>query len=68
MIKKVRIDKKKIKLFKIKLNSESNSEIPVYDTCNIIRKKIKSYLKSFNITRVGFLRAIKETHLKKRKF
>jgi hypothetical protein len=39
MVKKVRTDKKQIKLSEIKLNSESDGEIPAYNTGNIVRKK-----------------------------
>ena len=67
MVKKVRTDKKQVELFKIKRDGESDGEVPVYDTCDIVRKKIKSYLKSSNITRAGFLRANGETHRKKKK-
>jgi hypothetical protein len=50
MVKKVGINKKQVNLFEIKLDEESDGEVPIYKTCNIIYKKIKSYLKSFNIT------------------
>lgn len=68
MVKKVGIDRKYVDLFEIKLDGESDGEVPVYETCDAVRKKINTYLKSSNITRAGFLRAIGETHPKKKKF
>ncbi len=68
MVKKVRTDKKQVDLFEIKLDGEYDGEVPVYETCDAVRKKIKNYLKISNITRAGFLRAIGETHPKKKKF
>ena len=42
----------------IHLDGEESKEVPIYDTCNEIRKKIAAYLRGPGITQAGFLREL----------
>ncbi len=42
----------------IELETKSDGMVPVYDTCDEVRKKINAYLKQPAMTQAAFLRAI----------
>ncbi|KAI1847547.1 hypothetical protein JX265_000798 [Neoarthrinium moseri] len=42
----------------IKLDGEDEGEVPVFDTCDEIRKKIRAFLRKDGITNAAYLRAI----------
>ena len=52
----------------IQLDGESDGQVPVYDTCDEVRRKIRAYLTNPNVTQAGFLRAIAQTHPEGKKF
>ncbi|KAL3418160.1 calcineurin is a calcium-dependent [Phlyctema vagabunda] len=45
-------------LSSIQLEGEADMEVPVYETCDEVRKKITAYLREPGITQAGFLRDI----------
>ncbi|OJJ58818.1 hypothetical protein ASPSYDRAFT_31454 [Aspergillus sydowii CBS 593.65] len=45
----------------VSLPGEAQGEVPVYDTCDEIRKKIKAVLRDPNMTRAAFCREISKT-------
>ncbi|KAI8964471.1 hypothetical protein F5Y11DRAFT_86999 [Daldinia sp. FL1419] len=42
----------------IKLDGEDTQSVPVYDTCDEVRKKIRAFLRNPNITQAAFCRTI----------
>jgi hypothetical protein len=46
----------------IHLDGEAGLNVPVYDTCDEIRKKISAYLREPGVTQAGFLREIAKTY------
>lgn len=40
----------------VQLEGESTQEVPIHDSCDEVRKKIRAYLKLPNVTQAGFLR------------
>ncbi|KAE8348694.1 hypothetical protein BDV28DRAFT_142936 [Aspergillus coremiiformis] len=46
----------------IHLPGEAEGEVPVYDTCDVVRKKIRAHLRVPNVTQAGFLREIVKTY------
>ncbi len=59
--KKAKVAKPNVDLFNvdnIELDGEDSHEVPVYDTCDTIRRKIRAHLKRDRVTQAGFLRAI----------
>jgi hypothetical protein len=46
----------------IQLEGEEDNEVPVYDTCDETRKKIRAYLARPDITQAGFCREIAKTY------
>ena len=52
----------------ITIEGESNGKVPIYDSCDEVRKKINAYLKNPAMTQAGFLRAIAQTHPEGKKF
>lgn len=49
---------KKVDVSEIQLEGEDNDSVPIYDTCDDIRRKIAAYLREPNVTQAGFLREI----------
>jgi hypothetical protein len=75
-LKGVKIPKKKVKkaeeaaqndVSAIHLDGEAEGAVPVYDSCDEIRKKIRAYLAKAGISQVGFLRDIAKTYMDGRK-
>ncbi len=71
----IKIPRKKVKALKgesatantaavdtITLDGEENLSVPVYDSCDEIRRKIRAYLMQPNVTQAGFLREIAKTY------
>jgi hypothetical protein len=52
----------------IHLDGESDGEVPVFETCDEVRRKIRAYLTEPSVTQAGFLRAIAQTHPEGKKF
>ena len=46
----------------IRLEGEEDLSVPVYDTCDEIRKKIGAYLRKPGVTQAGFLREIAKAY------
>ncbi|KAA8577044.1 hypothetical protein EYC84_007058 [Monilinia fructicola] len=69
--KKAKISKeeeeKKFDVSAIKLDGESTTSVPVYDTCDEIRKKISAYLREPGVTQAAFLREIAKTYPEEKK-
>lgn len=42
----------------IELGGEDDESVPIYDTCDEIRRKIAAYLREPNVTQTGFLREL----------
>lgn len=61
-------EEKKHDMSGIHLDGESDGDIPVYDTCDEVRKKIRAHLAMPSVTQAGFLRAIADTHPEGKKF
>ncbi|KAI1387139.1 uncharacterized protein F4822DRAFT_429900 [Hypoxylon trugodes] len=51
-------EKKAMDVDDIKLDGEETEEVPVYDTCDEIRKEIRAFLRKPNISQAGFCREI----------
>ena len=49
---------KKLDVSGVKLDGEEHGSIPVYDTCDEIRRKIAAYLRNPNVTKAGFNREL----------
>ena len=45
----------------VELEGEDNESVPVYDTCDEIRRKIAAHLREPDVTQAGFLRELAET-------
>ncbi|KAE8444566.1 hypothetical protein EG329_014490 [Mollisiaceae sp. DMI_Dod_QoI] len=67
----IKMPKKKVKpaeeaakndVSSIHLEGEADQTVPVYDTCDEIRKKISAYLREPGVTQAGFLREIAKTY------
>ena len=58
--KKVKKDEeiRKLDVSGIELGGEDDESVPVYDTCDEIRRKIAAYLREPNVTQTGFLRGL----------
>ncbi|RYP46569.1 hypothetical protein DL768_007251 [Monosporascus sp. mg162] len=50
----------------IRLEGEDQQVVPVYDTCDEVRKKIRAFLKKADVTQAAFCRAIGESFPEKR--
>lgn len=50
----------------ITLGGEESGHVPVYDTCDEIRKKIRAFLKRADVTQAGLCRAIAASYPEKR--
>jgi hypothetical protein len=46
----------------INLDGEEDGEVPVYDTCDEVRKKIRAYLAGPSVTQAAFCREISKTY------
>lgn len=65
----IKISKKKVKkedqknddVSGIALDGEEDTDVPVWDTCDEVRKKIQAYLRDPGVTQAGFLREIART-------
>lgn len=56
-------ESKALDLSGVELEGESTEEVPIHESCDEMRKKIRAYLKLPNITQAGFLReAVKAFH------
>ncbi|KAF4630038.1 hypothetical protein G7Y89_g8109 [Cudoniella acicularis] len=53
---------KKTDVSGIELEGEEEEEVPVYDTCDEVRKKIRAYLADPSVTQAGFCREISKTY------
>lgn len=51
----------------VKLDGETSDDVPIYDTCDEVRKKISAYLRQPGVTQAGFLREIAKTYTDGRK-
>ncbi|TVY20105.1 hypothetical protein LARI1_G001947 [Lachnellula arida] len=67
----IKVPKKKVKKAEeakkndvsgIQLDGEADVSVPVYDSCDEIRKKISAYLREPQVTQAGFLREIAKTY------
>lgn len=54
-------DAKKNDVSGIHLDGESDMSVPVFDSCNEIRKKISAHLRESGVTQAGFLREAAKT-------
>jgi hypothetical protein len=72
----IKVPKKKVKraeeakmndVSSIHLEGESDVSVPVYDSCDEIRKKISAYLREPQVTQAAFLREIANTYTDGRK-
>lgn len=54
-------DEDKFDVSGIHLEGESDQDVPVYDTCDVIRRKIRAHLRELGVTKAGFLREISKT-------
>ena len=61
-------EEKKHDMTGVHLDGESDGDVPVYDTCDRVRRKIRAYLAEPSVTEAGFLRAIAQTHPQGKKF
>ena len=55
------VDKEKWNVDSVKLDSEDDEAVPVYDTCDDVRRKINAHLRQDGITQTGFGREIAKT-------
>ncbi|KAF7959251.1 hypothetical protein EAE96_002765 [Botrytis aclada] len=55
-------EQKKFDVSAIKLDGESTTSVPVYDSCDEVRKKIRAYLREPGVTQAAFLREIAKTY------
>lgn len=46
----------------VHLEGEEEGEVPVYATCDVVRKKIREYLTNPSVTQAGFCREISKTY------
>ncbi|KAJ8069573.1 hypothetical protein OCU04_000012 [Sclerotinia nivalis] len=60
-------EEKKFDVSAIKLDGESTISVPVYDSCDEIRKKISAYLREPGVTQAAFLREIAKTYPEEKK-
>ncbi|KAE8137804.1 hypothetical protein BDV38DRAFT_246249 [Aspergillus pseudotamarii] len=61
--KQAKLDtQKKYDVSGIHLPGEEEGKVEVYDTCDVVRKKIHAYLRDPNVTKAGFLREIIKTY------
>lgn len=51
-------DKSKYDVSSVTLPGEENLEVPVYDTCDEVRRKIRNHMRDPMVTQAGFLRDI----------
>ncbi|CAF9904137.1 MAG: hypothetical protein ALECFALPRED_004863 [Alectoria fallacina] len=49
---------RKLDVSGIELGGEDDESVPIYDTCDEIRRKIAAYLREPNVTQTGFLREL----------
>jgi hypothetical protein len=54
-------DKDKYDVSEIHLDGEDHERVPIFDTCDDIRKKINAHLRTASTTNAGFVRKIAET-------
>lgn len=61
--KKVKKDEesRKLDVSGVELEGENDESVPVYDTCDEVRRKIAAYLREPNVTQAGFLRELAKT-------
>ena len=61
--KKVKKDEesRKLDVSGVELEGADDDSVPVYDTCDDIRRKIAAYLREPNVTQAGFLRELAKT-------
>lgn len=57
----------KIDVSNIHLDGEENEDVPVYDTCDGVRKNIRAFLRQDGVTKAQFLREISKTFRSGRK-
>jgi hypothetical protein len=67
-VKKDGEEEKRTDVTGIQLDGEADGEVPVFDTCDEVRKKIRAYLAEPSITQASFLRAIAQSHPDGKKF
>ncbi|ESZ96296.1 hypothetical protein SBOR_3351 [Sclerotinia borealis F-4128] len=60
-------EEKKFDVSEIKLDGESTASVPVYDSCDEVRKKISAYLREPGVTQASFLREIAKTYTEEKK-
>ncbi|KAE8385438.1 hypothetical protein BDV23DRAFT_164905 [Aspergillus alliaceus] len=61
--KQAKLDtEKKYDVSEIHLPGEEEVEVEVYDTCDVVRKKIRAHLREPNVTQASFLREIAKTY------
>ncbi|KAF7878798.1 hypothetical protein EAF04_000001 [Stromatinia cepivora] len=60
-------EEKKFDVSAIKLDGESTASVPVYDSCDEVRKKISAYLREPGVTQAAFLREIAKTYPEEKK-
>lgn len=60
-------EEKKQDVSAIKLEGEETVSVPVYDSCDEIRKKIRAHLVDPTVSQAGFLREIAKTYIDGRK-
>lgn len=65
---KEKLEKMQEDITGIQLDGEANGKVPVYNTCDEIRRKINAYLKQPGVTQAGFLRGLAQTHPEGKKF
>lgn len=58
---------KKFDVSAIKLDGESTISVPIYDSCDEVRKKIRAYLREPGVTQAAFLREIAKTYPEEKK-
>lgn len=51
----------------IHLDGEEEGEVPIFETCDEVRRKIEAHLRDPNVTQAGFLREIAKTFPEERK-
>ena len=61
--KKVKKDEesRKLDVSGVELEGADDDSVPIYDTCDDIRRKIAAYLREPNVTQAGFLRELAKT-------
>ncbi|RAL63328.1 hypothetical protein DID88_003753 [Monilinia fructigena] len=60
-------EEKKFDVSAIKLDGEFTTSVPIYDTCDEVRKKISAYLREPGVTQAAFLREIAKTYPEEKK-